>query len=216
VRLRRRLAHLPAAVGCVAALACATGAPPPPLPSPGSVRGQLAPARDAAAAPGELLLVFLEPLQATGAPAKPAPRPVLRSGENGLAPAALAVPAGTSIRFVNESAIYHRIFSYSESNRFDLGAVRRGESRAIELSRPGVVRIYCSLHPEERAVVFVAPSPYFATFRPPGSYEIREVPPGHYRLHAWSESGAAAGPALTVRPGASVAAEIAALPAAAE
>jgi plastocyanin len=210
----RQLAGLPAAAVCAVALACASA--PPPLPAPGSVRGHLAAAGGEPAPASELLLVFLEPLDAASAPAERAPRPILRSGEHGLAPAALAVPAGGSIRFANESAIYHHIFSYSEPNRFDLGVVRRGEARTIELRHPGVVRVYCRLHPAERAVVFVAPSPYFATFQPPAPYEIRQVPPGRYRLHAWSENGAAAGPALTVPSGASVAAEIAALPAAAE
>ena len=180
------------------------------------MRGHLAPARDALASPSEPLLVFLEPLDAARTPAKQQPRPVLRSSQHGLAPAVLAVSAGQSIRFVNDSEIYHRIFSYSESNRFDLGVVRRGEERSIALRHPGVVRIYCSLHPSERAVVFVAPSPYFASFRPPSSYEIRDVPPGRYRLHAWSESGSATTRAVTVPSGASVAAEIANRPAAPE
>jgi hypothetical protein len=80
----------------------------------------------------------------------------------------------------------------------------------VQFHEPGLVRIYCSLHPSERAVVFVAPSPYFATFRPPGSYEIRDVPPGRYRLHAWSESISAEARAVTVQPGAAVAVGIAA------
>jgi len=181
--------------------------------APGSVRGHLAAAPDALASPSEPLLVFLEPLDAAGALAGQQPRPVLRSSQHGLAPAVLAVSAGQSIRFENQSEIYHRIFSYSESNRFDLGVVRRGEARSIALRQPGVVRIYCSLHPAERAVVFVAPSPYFATFRPPGSYEIRDVPPGRYRLHAWSESSSATTRAVTVGSGESVEAEIAARPA---
>jgi plastocyanin len=163
------------------------------------------------------MLVYLEPLDPNGAPAKAAQAPVLRPGDGGLAPAVLAVPAGESVRFANPTDIHHRIFSYSESNAFDLGVVRRGETRSIELSNPGVVQIYCKLHPGERAVVFVAPSPYFAAFRPPRAYEIRDVPPGRYRLHAWSEGAAAAtGRAVTVRPGATVAAEIAGHPAALE
>jgi hypothetical protein len=205
--------RLPAALGAALALACSSALSPPAPPPPGSVRGHLVPADGAPTSPGEAVLVFLEPLDGAGAPASGAPEPLLRPGEHGLAPAVLAVPAGGSIRFANEGGIYHRIFSYSAPNRFDLGVVRGGESRSVELREPGVVRIYCSLHPAERAVVFVAPSPYFATFRPPEPYEIHGVPPGRYRLHAWSEHGATAARAVTVRSGASVAAEIAARPA---
>jgi len=205
-------------LACVAATACSAVSIPLPTPSEpsGSVRGHLAADRGALGSGSEPLLVFLEPLEATARPAKQRPRAVLHASDSGLSPAVLAVSAGESIRLANSSRIYHRIFSYSESNPFDLGVVRRGEKRAIALGNPGVVRIYCSLHPAERAVVFVAPSPYFATFRPPNSYEIRDVPPGRYRLHAWSESASAATRAVTVPPGASVAAEIAARPGARE
>jgi hypothetical protein len=75
-----------------------------------------------------------------------------------------------------------------------------------------VVRIYCSLHPSEGAVVLVSPSPYFAVFHPPGPYEIRNVPPGRYRLEAWGESVAVEPSALTVLPGGVVAVEIVARP----
>src|SRR5262245_41383467 len=203
-----------ALLGC-ASLRLGQRPPPAPLASPGSVRGQLA--EDAAlAAPSEPLLVFLEPLEASGAPTPEPKEPVLRASEHGLEPSVLAVSAGRSIRFANESGIYHRIFSYSDSNGFDLGVVRGGERRTLPLRHPGVVRVYCSLHPSERAVVFVAPSPWFTTFRPPDPYEVRDVPPGRYRIHAWSESASAVTRAVTVPPGATVAVEIAARPAAAE
>jgi hypothetical protein len=163
------------------------------------------------------MLVFLEPLDAASPAAGPGPDGVLLASDRGLAPAALAVAVGQSVRFASQADLYHRLFSYSEANAFDLGVLRRGESKSLRFHEPGVVRIYCSLHPSERAVVFVAPSPYFATFRPPGSYEIRDVPPGRYRLHAWSESTAAEARAVTVPPGAAVAVGIAARrPAAAE
>jgi hypothetical protein len=140
---------------------------------------------------------------------------VLRPSDRGFAPAVLAVAAGQSVRIANDAAIYHRIFSYSESNPFDLGVVRRGDARSVAFRNPGVVRIYCSLHPSERAIVFVAPSPYFATFRPPERYEIQGVPPGRYRLRAFGESVDAEVRAVTVRSGAWVTAEIAARPLAA-
>ena len=162
------------------------------------------------------MIAFLEPLDAAAPPPMQARRGVLRLGERGLAPAVLAVAAGDSVVLENDTAIYHRLFSYSEPNPFDLGILRRGDTRSIDLTTAGVVRIYCSLHPTERAVIFIAPSPYFATFQPPAPYEIRDVPPGRYRLHAWSESAPATSRPVTVPSGASVAAEIAARPAAVE
>lgn len=180
------------------------------------MRGHLVPAPEERAGSSEPMVVFLEPLDAPSADAAPSQRPLLRLGKQGLAPAVLAVAAGDSLRLANDTGIYHRLFSTSKTSPFDLALLPHGETRSIELATPGVVPIYCSLHPAERAVVFIAPSPYFATFRPPGAYEIRDVPPGRYRLHAWSESAPATSRAVTVRSGAAVAAEIAAAPAAPE
>jgi hypothetical protein len=163
------------------------------------------------------MLVFLEPLDAASPAAGPGPDGVMLASDRGLSPAVLAVAVDRSVQFANQADLYHRLFSYSEANSFDLGVLRRGDSKSRQFRTPGVVRIYCSLHPLERAVVFVAPSPYFATFRPPASYEIRDVPPGRYRLRAWGESVVSEARAVTVQPGAAVAVGIAARrPAAAE
>jgi plastocyanin len=173
------------------------------------VRGRLVPPTAGTAPPSEAILVFLEPLDPAAVRAPEARSSALHSGEHELAPAVLAVSAGDSLRFANDAEIYHRIFSYSESNPFDLGVMRRGEARSIRLANPGIVRIYCSLHPAERATVFVAPSPYFATFRPPAGYEIRDVPPGRYRLHVWGEGAPRTSQPVTVLSGTAVAAEVA-------
>jgi len=154
------------------------------------------------------MIVFLEPLDAEGTPERQARRFVLRLGERGIEPPLLAVASGDSIGLQNATGIYHRPFSTSESNPFDLGTLRRGETKSVDLVSAGVVRVYCSLHPSERAVVFVAPSSHFATLRPPAGYEIRNVPAGRYRLHAWSEGAAAASRTLTVPSGKAVTAEI--------
>ena len=41
--------------------------------------------------------------------------------------------------------------------------------------------------PWESGVIVVTPSPWFDTSRTSGSYEIRDVPRGRYRLRTWSE-----------------------------
>jgi hypothetical protein len=209
-----RGALVAALLGLVVALACATPVAPvlPAPPARGSVHGRLLVQPGTPAAPVEPMLVFLEPLDPRSPAAGPGLDGVLLASDRGLSPAALAVAVDQPVRFANQADLYHRLFSYSESNAFDLGVLRRGESKSLQFRKPGLVRIYCSLHPSERAVVFVAPSPYFATFRPPGSYEIRDVPPGRYRLHAWSEGVAAEARAVTVQPGAAVAVGIAARP----
>ena len=49
------------------------------------------------------------------------------------------------------------------------------------------MRIYCSIHERMNGLIFVTPSPLFATPSPGGEYRIADVPPGRYRLRVWSE-----------------------------
>ena len=57
----------------------------------------------------------------------------------------------------------------------------------LRLDSPGVVRVYCSLHGTERAVVFVSRSPYYDVVDSGGQYAIADVPEGNYQLSIWSE-----------------------------
>lgn len=200
-----------AGLACLATLACTAGAPSPaPAPAPGSVRGHVAARAGAGEAPPEPMLVFLEPLDGQPSGGPPDLPVLLRSTDRGLEPPILATGARGAVRFENDASIYHHLFSYSESNPFDLGLLRRGETRSLALRGPGVVRIYCKLHPGEGALLFVAPSEHFTVFEPPKPWEIVGVPPGRYRVGAWGETWSAHGRTITVRSGASVATEIAA------
>jgi hypothetical protein len=204
----RRGASLVVALGCLGALACKHAAPLLPA-APGSVRGRVVANAGAPDPAREPMLVYLEPLDRPqpGDPRR-AP-PILRATKRGLEPLVLAVGAGHSIRFQNDAGIFHHLFSYSESNPFNLGVLRRGEAKSIELRKPGVVRIYCTLHPAEAAILLVAPSDYFAVSQTSKTWEILDVPPGRYRLGAWGETSSAQVRTITVGAGASVVTEIA-------
>jgi len=208
---RRARARL-AAVACLAALACSSTAPPPaPVALPGSVRGRMLARPEAR----EAMLVFLEALEAPPGGGPAAAPALLRSTDRGLEPPVLAARSGQPLRFENAARIYHQLFSYSESNPFDLGVLRRGEQRSLQLRGPGVVRIYCKLHPAESALLFVAPSEHFTVAEAGRAWAIVGVPPGRYRVAAWGETSAGQSRDVTIAPGATVRTEIAARPRAA-
>jgi hypothetical protein len=57
----------------------------------------------------------------------------------------------------------------------------------VRFEQTGVVQVFCHIHSDMSAVVFVLPNRYFATPGPRGAFAIRGIPPGTYRLTAWHE-----------------------------
>ena len=108
-----------------------------------------------------------------------------------LVPHVMTVPVGSTVRFPNEDPITHNLFSVSPSNPFDLGLYRRGEGKQERFEKPGVVNVYCNVHPNMSAVLVVLDSPFWAHPRLDGSWSI-DAPPGKYRLHVWHEQGGTA------------------------
>jgi plastocyanin len=168
----------------------------------GAIRGRAVRSPGAPDAPGgEPLVVVAEPVGAT-VPASSAPgqRTICRRAGR-FVPSFLVIATGQAVRFANDDGICHRLFSSSESNAFELDVLHSGDSGTVRLERPGVVRVYCSLHEAERVLIFVAPTPHFGTVGPSGEFEIAELSPGRYELHAWGEHLSSPTLPVTVRAG---------------
>ena len=81
------------------------------------------------------------------------------------------------------------MFSVSGENRFDLDLYKRPKSGAWTFKNPGVVRVYCNIHPQMSAVVVVVDTPHFARTDKDGAFSLDGVPAGRYTLKAWHERG---------------------------
>jgi plastocyanin len=132
-------------------------------------------------------LVWLEPI-GWKAPKKPAASFELATRNKSLLPHVLAVPAGSSVSFPNEDPITHNIFSLSSGNMFDLGFYRKGPGKTQKFDQPGVVNVYCNVHPNMSAVIHVMPTPFYAFADNNGTFTV-DAPAGKYRLVAWNEQG---------------------------
>lgn len=104
-------------------------------------------------------------------------------------PNVLAITRGTTVSFPNDDQIFHNVFSLSRTKRFDLGLYRSGETREVNFNRTGVVDIYCNIHPNMSAHLFVLDSPYFAIVRNGARFLIDGVPPGRHTLVAQPRYG---------------------------
>jgi hypothetical protein len=110
----------------------------------------------------------------------------------------LAVPVGATVRFPNLDDIRHNAFSVSRGNAFDLGLYGKGESKDVTFREPGIVRVYCNVHPQMAMVVVVSPTSRFARVRKDGTFEIQSAPAGKYRVKVWDPRGGEAEEEVTI------------------
>lgn len=98
------------------------------------------------------------------------------------------VPVGATVSFPNLDPIFHDVYSLSKSRSFDLGAYDKGQTRRVTFNKPGVVEIYCHLHPNMAATIVVTANRFYAQPDRNGQFRIPNVPPGHYTLVAWHKT----------------------------
>jgi plastocyanin len=120
-------------------------------------------------------------------PAAAATTPEMSSKDKRFAPHVLAVTAGTEVAFPNVDPIFHNVFSLSPENRFDLGLYRKGAAKTVRLIAPGLVRVYCNIHPDMAAFVMVLDRAAFTVTGTDGTYRLSAPPAGSYTVHVWHE-----------------------------
>jgi hypothetical protein len=101
-------------------------------------------------------------------------------------PHVLPVLNGTTVDFPNSDPIFHNAFSSYNGQIFDVGLYPPGTSRAVRFTRPGVLRVFCNIHPTMSAIILVLNTPYFVRTAKNGSFEMN-VPPGEYDLSFFHE-----------------------------
>lgn len=120
----------------------------------------------------------------------PVPEPAradMATQDKQFVPRVVVIAVGSTVTFPNHDGFKHNVFSVSEAHPFDLGLYGRGEGKSVEFSQAGIIRVYCNVHASMSGFLVVADSPWFAQAAGDGTFLIKGVPPGNYRLHAWHE-----------------------------
>lgn len=134
-------------------------------------------------------LVYLEDAPAAGkTPEGPF---VVIQAEKTFSPTELVVPVGASVEFPNKDNYFHNVFSTAPGNSFDLGLYKAGASRSVKFTKPGLVPIFCNIHPQMIGYVLVVTNPFFTHPDEDGRFRLTGVPPGTYHLTAWFPFGGA-------------------------
>jgi plastocyanin len=133
------------------------------------------------------VVVWLEHTDSTVPVALPRERAVLLQKRKQFIPHVLPVRVGTVVSFPNADPIFHNAFSTFFGQVFDVGLYAPGTTREVAFRRPGVVRVFCNIHPTMSAVIVVVPTGWFAASAKTGTFSIENVPPGEYRMVVFHE-----------------------------
>ncbi len=106
-----------------------------------------------------------------------------------FAPDLVVIPVGSSVSFPNFDPIFHNVFSLSKAKKFDLGNYPKGQTKMVTFPKPGIVAVYCQLHPNMAGTIVVTPNQWGVRVDASGQYTLANVPPGTYTVVAWHKTG---------------------------
>jgi plastocyanin len=135
------------------------------------------------------VVLWVEPAgQPATAPAPPAAKRVqMIQREKRFTPHLIAIPMGSTVDFPNFDPIFHNAFSNFSGQPFDVGLYPPGKNRAVVFKTPGIVRVFCNIHPTMSAIIAVLASPWYVVTPASGKFDIEGVPSGEYQLHIFHE-----------------------------
>jgi plastocyanin len=155
-------------------------------PYPGSL-GSMCTGTAAPHVPGDDAREVVLSLRGVAAGTRPAAAraPQLAQRNQSFEPRVLGVPVGTAVTFPNFDPIFHNVFSYSKTKRFDLGKYGQGKSATVTFDKPGLVKVFCDIHSNMTAFIYVTESAWVVQPDAAGRFVFDGVPEGTYTLEIW-------------------------------
>jgi plastocyanin len=125
-------------------------------------------------------VVYLEGVEGKFDPPKEAVKLSQRGAK--FDPGVLAVLKGTTVDMSNDDWVTHNVFSKSATKPFDLGLYAKDEAQTVTFEKPGVVDLFCSIHPKMNGTVLVLENPFFGKPDDKGKVMLKGVPAGNWKL----------------------------------
>jgi plastocyanin len=117
----------------------------------------------------------------------PALKPAVMDQRNlAFAPRVLVVGVGTSVEFPNNDSVSHQVYSFSPAKRFQLPLYKGEVHPPVLFDRAGLVILGCNIHDSMVGYIVVTDAPYFGSTESEGTLQLKELPPGDYRITLWS------------------------------
>ena len=105
----------------------------------------------------------------------------IRQKDCGFSPSVLVIPNGQSVKVFNDDKVTHNVNTgaWNEMQAPNAPAVEK----PVKGRKP--IRVSCNIHSWMEAWIYPVQSPHFALTNEKGEYEIRNIPPGKYRIKYW-------------------------------
>src|SRR5688572_617757 len=133
------------------------------------------------------VVIWLEPVDRTGISPAPPKRVKMIQRDRHFTPHVIAISTGSTVDFPNLDPIFHNAFSNFSGQPFDIGLYAPGTSKSETFKQPGIVRVFCNIHPTMSAIIAVLATPWYAATDATGKFSLPGVPPGEYQLRLFYE-----------------------------
>ncbi len=130
--------------------------------------------------------VYFAAVDPDAVPAGPVAAATMDQLDLEFVPRLLVVQRGAEVDFPNNDTVSHHVYSFSVPKAFVLPLYKGQEHRPVRFDQPGIVVLGCNIHDRMLAYILVVDTPYFAISDLSGQAIVDDIPPGDYRLAAWS------------------------------
>lgn len=93
------------------------------------------------------------------------------------------------VRIQNSDPVYHNVFSLTRPHKFDVGRRPKGEFFDISFDEPGVIDVFCDIHSNMHAIIYVLPPGTIAwtMIRSGEPFRFSDVPDGTYQVRSYAK-----------------------------
>ncbi|MFV1883934.1 MAG: hypothetical protein ACMZ7B_05575 [Balneola sp.] len=152
-----------------------------PIRSGGGLYGRPAPSSTSQSSSDSILVVLKGN---SGSGFNSIPTQILNQKDQQFVPSILPIPLGGTVRIQNSDPVYHNVFSLTSPHKFDVGRRPKGEHFDVNFEKPGVIDVFCDIHTNMHAIIYVLPEGTFAwtKIKSGESFSFADVPEGSYEL----------------------------------
>ncbi|PHN03203.1 carboxypeptidase regulatory-like domain-containing protein [Flavilitoribacter nigricans] len=119
---------------------------------------------------------------------KPTEDAYVTQTEQTFLPLILPVVVGSKVHFLNEDEFFHNVQSHTPGSRFNIGRRAPNVPYSIKIKKQGVINLMCDIHSHMSAKILSFDTPYFCRVGKDGTFSMKNLPDGRYRVEVFHPS----------------------------